>query len=104
MIRRRAAAERDGRLVLDEQHRVGDAPGLACFLQLMLQRVDRLVRGAPEPKSAKLSARRAGHSGIVEPESTSSLRRLSICSVNTLDMSGSNCDPEQRRISLTVTS
>src|SRR6478609_6629898 len=102
MFDRRAATERDRRLVLDEQHRIGDAPGFACFLQLVLQRVYRFIRRTAEPKGSQNSLAR--HSGILAPESTSSLRSPSICSVKMLATSGSNCEPEQRKISLTVTS
>src|SRR6187431_498282 len=102
MLRRRAAAERDRRLMLDEQHGVGDAPGFACLLQLVLQSMHGFIGRAPQPKRAQLSLAR--HSGILAPESTSSLRRPSICSVKMLATSGSNCEPEQRKISLTVTS
>jgi len=47
MLGRRAATERDRRLVLHEQHRVRDASGLARLLQLVLQRVHWLVRRTP---------------------------------------------------------
>src|SRR6478609_5007419 len=48
----------------------------------------RRVRCASQPKCAQLPL--ATHSGTLAPESTSSLRRLSICSVKILATSGSN--------------
>jgi len=53
VIERRPTTERDRRFVFDEQHRVGNLPGLARLLQLVLQRMHRLIGSAPQPKGSQ---------------------------------------------------